>query len=141
MSVEEINKESIRRCTEEVFNKGNLSVIPEVIHPDFVAFGSDGPMYRGLEAFKQMAESSFKAFPDMHYKIEDMFAEGDRLAVRYTYTGTFKGEWMGIPPTGKKYNITTAYLCKMKDGKQLEVWGYTDLFTFFRQLGISPPGQ
>jgi len=140
MSVEEVNKESIRRCTEEVFNKGNLSVIPEVFHPDFVAFGSGGPAYR-LEALKQGVELALKAFPDQHYTIEDMFAEGDKVAVRYTYTATFKGEWMGIKPTGKKCSITTAYLCKMKDGKQFEVWGYMDSLTYHRQLGIPIPSQ
>jgi steroid delta-isomerase-like uncharacterized protein len=141
MSIEEINKESIRRCTEEVFNKGNLSAIPEVFSPEFVEYSPGGQILKGLENLKQMVEMSRNAFPDMHYEIEDMFAEGDKLAVRYTFTGTFKGEIMGMSPTGKKFKISSAYLCHMKDGKQLEVWGYIDMLTWYQQLGISPPGQ
>ena len=141
MSVEETNKESIRRCTEEVFNKGNLSVIPEVLAFEFIEHTPDGQVIQGLESVKSMAEMSLRAFPDMHYTIEDLFAEGDKVAVRYTYTGTFKGEMMGMAPTGKSFSISVTYLCHMVDGKQKEVWAYTDMPTWYKQLGITPPGQ
>jgi steroid delta-isomerase-like uncharacterized protein len=139
MSVEEINKESIRRCTEEVFNKGNLSVIPEVFASEFIDHTPDGQVFQGLENLKRVTEMSLRAFPDMHYTIEDLFAEGDKVAVRYTYTGTSKGEMMGMAPTGKSFNISVTYLCHMEDGKQKEVWGYIDMLTWYKQLGVTPP--
>jgi len=133
MSVEEENKESIRRLTEEVCNNKNFSLLPEVVAEDFRSYGSEGEGMKGLDDFRLGIEMTFKAFPDFRYEIEDMFAVDDKLAVRYRLTGTHKGEWMGIPPTGKKFNTTSIYLCRMENGKQVEAWGCTDYLTFLNR--------
>ncbi len=82
-----------------------------------------------------------KAFPDLHMEIDDMIAEGDKMAVRYTYTGTFKGDFMGIPPTGKKFNMPHAMFYRFKDGKQAEVAMFLDMLSWYRQLGVPIPQQ
>jgi predicted ester cyclase len=96
MSTEQ-NKETIRRHVEEIFNKGKLAVADEIISPDYVYHGPIGE-YKGLDGFKQMVTMVLKIFPDIHYTIDDMVAEGDKIAIRYTMTGTFQGEFMGGYP-------------------------------------------
>lgn len=137
MSAEE-NKAIMRRITEEVFNKGNLAVVDECTAADYV-FRSGGQEYKGLEGVKQMITSMRTAFPDFHVTIEDMVAEGDKVAHRYTWRGTHKGEFMGIAPTGKQVTITAAGFTRFAGGKQVEAWTYGDSSTIYQQLGVSPP--
>ena len=139
MSVEE-NKELIRnKHVEEVFHKGNLAVIDEIIHPEYVYHGPLGE-FKGPEGFRQIALQAQTAFPDIHYDIIDMFGEGDKLAVRYRMRATFKGELMGIPPTGNKLDLDQAFLYRFKDGKEIEAMPFTDMLTMFQQMGVKPPG-
>ena len=140
MSVEE-NKELIRnKHVEEVFHKGNLAVIDEIIHPEYVYHGPLGE-FKGPEGFRQIALQAQTAFPDIHYDIIDMFGEGDKLAVRYRMRATFKGELMGIPPTGNKLDLDQAFLYRFKDGKEIETMPFSDMLTMFQQMGVKPPGM
>ena len=139
MSIEK-NKATIRRHVEEVFNKGKLAVADEIISPDYIYHGPVGE-FKGPEGFKQMVTIARQAFPDIHFVIDDVVAEGDKVAVRYTLTGTFKGEFMGIAPTGKKIKETSAYFYRFKDGKEVEALPFTDMLSFYQQLGVKPPGQ
>jgi steroid delta-isomerase-like uncharacterized protein len=141
MSTEE-NKTRQRRVFEEVFNKGNLAIIPEFIAPDYVYRSPLGMEAKGPEGFKQMVTRVRTAFPDLHITIEDMVAEGDMVAIRYTMRGTFKGEYMGIAPTGKKMELPNAGFARFRGGKQVDVWPYLDSLTYYQQLGIPiPSGQ
>jgi steroid delta-isomerase-like uncharacterized protein len=136
MSVKE-NIENVRRLNDEVFNKGNLALIDELMAPDYVFHIT--PEVKGPEGVKKYIADFRTAFPDLHITIEDMVAEGDMMAIRYTMRGTFKGEMMGIAPTGKKMELPNASFARFKDGKQVEVWPYLDSLTWYQQLGISPP--
>jgi predicted ester cyclase len=137
MSVEE-NKAKYRELVEEGWNKGNLSVIDTHVHPDFV-YSSPFGEYKGQEGFKQMVTMLRTVFPDLHYTIDDMIGEGDKMAVQVTLTGTMKGAWLGSAPTGKKINVTSAYFYLFKDGKEAEAVPFSDSLVMFQQLGISPP--
>ena len=139
MSAEQ-NKAVIRRRVEEVFNKGNLAVADNIISPEYVYHGPMGE-FRGPEGFKQMVAMARKACPDIHYTIDDMVAEGNKMAVRYTATGTFTGELMGIPPTGKRFNMTQAFFYKFKGGKEVEALPLHDPNAMFQQLGIPIPAS
>ena len=105
MSAEE-NKASVRRMTEEVFNKGGMSIVPELITHDYVynsPFGEfDGAL--GFMLFTTMIRS---AFPDIHTTIDDMIAEGNKVAVRLSWRGTFTGKFGDLEPTGKPINISS----------------------------------
>ena len=79
------------------------------------------------------------AFPDMQATIEDMIAEGDKVAVRYTGTGTHKGELMGIPATGKQIAVTGIEIIRIAGGKMVERWEAFDNLSFMQQLGVIPP--
>jgi predicted ester cyclase len=138
MSTEK-NKASVRRFTEEVANKGNLSIIPEFFAPSYVAHAT--PEFKGPEGLKQYITMMRTAFPDIHQTIEHIIAEGDMVAVYYTMRGTFKGEMMGMAPTGKKLTLPNAVLSRFKDAKQVEAWMYYDSLAMFQQMGVSmPPG-
>jgi hypothetical protein len=97
--------------------------------------------FKGPEGFKQMVAMICKACPDTHYTIDDMVAEGDKVAVLYTFTGTFTGEFQGIPPTGKRAEMKQAFIYHFKDGKEVKALVLHDPNELFRELGIPiPPG-
>ena len=138
MSTEE-NKAKQRRVWEEVFNKGDLSVADELIATNYVYHGPMGMEYKGPEGFKQMVTMTRTAFPDLHVTIDDMVAEGDKVVSRYTMTGTHKGEYMGIAPTGKQVTMTAANFYRFEGGKEVEDLPYSDSLALYQQLGVSPP--
>ena len=140
MGVEE-NKARQRRVWEEVFNKGNLDIIPEFFAPDYSFRSPLGIEAKGPDGFKQMVAMMRTALPDFHCTVEDMFGEGDKVACRVTVTGTFKGEMMGILPTGKKATIQAILITRWADGKEIEAWESLDTVAFYQQLGIPIPGQ
>jgi steroid delta-isomerase-like uncharacterized protein len=136
MPVEE-NKANVRRMNDEVFNKGKLELVDELVVPEFVFHSS--PETKGSEALKQYIATFRTAFPDLHITIADMVAEGDMVAIQYVMRGTFKGEMSGIDPTGKQMELPHAGFARFKDGKQVEVWPYLDSLTLYKQLGIPIP--
>ena len=136
MGVEE-NKENIRRSIEEVYNRGDMSVVNELIAPDFVVPGESN--IKGPEGIKSFATTLRTAFPDFHMTIEEMVGEGDNVAAYLTWTGTHKGEFMGIAPTDKQIKNTGAYFYKFKDGKQIETKGISNQLSMYQQLGATPP--
>jgi steroid delta-isomerase-like uncharacterized protein len=140
MSAEQ-NKARQRRVFEEVLNKGNLAIIPEFIAPNYVVHNPLGMEAKGPEGFKQMVPMYRTAFPDLHVMIDDMFGEEDKVATRFTMTGTFKGDMMGIPPTGKKFTLTGIIITRWVGGKEVEAWEAFDVLAWYRQLGVPiPPG-
>jgi len=140
MSVEE-NKENIRRHVDEIWHKGNMEVIPELIAPNYVLRNPEGDDLTGTDGFKQMATNQRTAFPDIHFTIDHMIGEGDYVAVQYTSTGTFTGKSGEIEPTGKKFSYQVVIIYRFENGKQAEVWGYRDNLSLYRQLGIPIPSQ
>lgn len=137
MSVEEENKAKQRLVWEEVFNKRNLAIAPEIWATDFVDHTPLGD-FKGGEGAKH-TNMLFTAFPDLHVTIDDMFAEDDKVVSRVTVTGTFKGEYYGIAPTGKKLTMRVILITQWVDGKEVEAWAAYDMLAFYRQLDITPP--
>jgi steroid delta-isomerase-like uncharacterized protein len=142
MSVEQ-NKALARQLAEEVLNKGNMSRADEIIAPNFVEHEELPPgIPPGREAPKMMFTMLRSAFPDFKATIDDMIAEGDKVVIRQTWTGTQKGEFMGMPPTGKSISIGVIDIIRIADGKFVEHWGVMDQMAMMQQLGAIPaPGQ
>ena len=139
MSIEE-NKAIVSRATEEIFNKDNLAVVDELYATNFVSHGSDIPgVTPDREGYKQFVTMSRTALPDFHTTIEDMIAEGDKVVQRFTARGTHKGEFMGIPPTGKQVTITGIAIDRIAGGKIVENWVNMDMLGMMVQLGVVPP--
>lgn len=135
MSAEE-NKALVRRFYEEFFNKGNLAVADELVVTDYVFHRATGPDINGPEGYKQLVSAVLNAFPDFHVTIEDIVAEGDKVVTRYTLSGTHKGEFRDIPPTGKKWTVWGICIECIVGGKIVETWERYDTLGFMQQLGV-----
>jgi len=137
MSVEE-NKALIRRFTEEFRNRGNLAVADELLAPDYVLHAGLGPDIRGPEGCKQDIIAVRSAFPDFHVTIDEMVAEGDKVAYRWTMRGTHRGEFTGITPTGKQVTGWGMSIDRIVGGRIVETWNRYDTLGFMQQLGVIP---
>jgi len=139
MSTEQ-NKALVRRYWEDVWNKGNLALLDELIATDFDGHPLPGePDFgRGPAGQKQLVEMYRTAFPDLRMTIEDMTAEGDRVVVRWIARGTQTGEMMGIPATGKPTTVTGMFLNRLAADKIAEGWGNFDALGMMQQLGVIP---
>src|SRR3990172_6820249 len=134
------NKTVSRRFLEEVWNKGNLAVLNEIITRDHV---NSGPgtlpgLPNGPEGSKQLVTVYRNAFPDVHFTIDDQIAEGDKVVTRWTAHGTHQGELVGIPATGKSSTVTGISVDRLVNGKIAESWGIFDQFGMMQQLGVIP---
>src|SRR5438067_1187697 len=92
----EANKTLVRQAIDEMFNQGNPAAVDKYVAADFVEHQTMPGLPPGREGLKQMITMMRRAFPDLKFTIEDVIAEGDKVAVRSTVTGTHKGDWMGI---------------------------------------------
>ena len=128
----EENKEIVRR-TIEVINTQDLSSIEDMVASDFV---DHTRQVQGLENLKQFLSMIFKGFSDWHINIEDIIAEGDKVWIRITVTGTHTGYWMGIVPTGKKFTEYQVWIYRVVHGKVVEGWDVNDDLDFYKQLGV-----
>ncbi len=124
VNMQEQNKALVRRANDEILNKGNLDFVDEVIATDYTLHGSTE---RGPEVIKKFAAALRTAFPDLHVSIEPIVAEGSMVAWQRTHIGTHKGEFMGVPATGKKITWRTMVITRIVDGKAVEEWGIGDL--------------
>ena len=141
MSAEQ-NAELFRRFVEEVFNRGNMSALDEVMAPDFVEHEELPPgIAPGREGVTQFFGMLLSAFPDFKFTIDDVIAQGDKVVVRSTWTGTQQGEFLGIPPTGKGVSFGVIDIVRFAGGKVVEHWGQMDSMRMMQQLGVvdGPP--
>jgi steroid delta-isomerase-like uncharacterized protein len=136
MSTEE-NKALVRRWYEE-WNKHSLAGIAEDCVPDYAIHGAPPGTPPGLAGMKQWCIAIWTAFPDAHLVVEDLIAEGNKVASRSTTRGTHQGDFMGIPPTGKQISVTGIGIDRIEDGKFVESWGNFDALGLLQQLGVIP---
>ena len=137
MNIEE-NIAVVRRIVEEAFNKGNLSVIPELMAPHYIYHGAAGMKIEGIEGMERLVMRLRTALPDLHVTIEDIFGWEDKVAARLTYRGTHEGEWVNIHPTGKEIAATEIMIVHWQGGKEVESWGVFDRYGAMQQLGVIP---
>ena len=135
----EKNKALARLFYEEVFNKGSVAAIDELVAPGFVIHTPMPGMGQGIEDLKQMLAMFISAFPDLQVTVDEVVAEGDSVAVRHTMQGTHQGDLMGIPPTGKHFSNRGIDLIHISRGKATAVWHFEEEISFYEQLGIALP--
>jgi steroid delta-isomerase-like uncharacterized protein len=124
-----------------VFNQGDFTAFFELFTPDFV-FHQTSMTIQGLDAFKQLHSMYLTAFLDFQFTVEDLVAEGDKVAIRNTTQGTHQGEFMDIPPTGKHWTVAETAISRIVGGKIAEHWTNPDLLGLLQQLGVvSLPGR
>ena len=138
----EENKMVIINFMEEVFNKRNTDAIDDFVGARFTDHSLPPGFGTGRDAMKQMLGMYINAFPDLQVEPLTLMTEGNLIALRVRARGTHQGEFMGIPPTGKKVDFQEMHMARLRDGKIVEHWGIEDSMTMFTQLGlITPPGQ
>lgn len=128
------------RFYSEVFNQGKFEVIDELLADDFVEHEQLPDMPTDKEAPRVFIGAMREAFPDVHVTVEDMVVEDNTVAVRSRMSGTHKGEFMGIPPTGNKFDIQAMDVIRYRNGKVTAHWGVTDSMTMMQQLGVIDAG-
>jgi steroid delta-isomerase-like uncharacterized protein len=137
----EANKAVIRRQTEEIWNQGDLSVVDEIYATDYVRHDPEGSGISNSEGLKQLITTYRTAFPDIHFTLDDLVAEGDLVAGRWTSTGTQTGDLMldpMIPATGIQGTSTGISIYRVVNGKIVEEWAELDSLGMMEQLGVMP---
>lgn len=137
MSAEE-NKVVVRRFWG-VWEEGNIGLVDELLAPDYVNHSPGMPdQPTGPEGVKAVVSMFRRGMPDLRVVIEDMIADGDKVAVRYTLEGTHAGELFGVPPTGLRLSIERITVERVSEGRIREHWRVTDTLDMMQQLGAIP---
>ena len=133
----DINKALVRRNFEEGLNRRNFSTFDQLIAPDFVHHSFPASQ-KGPDGYKQILAVFTSAFPDLRVTLEDIVAEGDRVMTRGYFTGTHKGAFFGVPPTGKTVRVSYMDVWRLADGRIAENWVQLDMMALAQQLGCAP---
>ncbi len=133
--VEEQNKELVKRILGEG-DKKNLEFLDEVCTSDYKMYFPSNAEPINLEEHKKLWQAFIDAFPDLAHRIDEFIAEGDMVSTREILSGTHKGEFQGIPPTGKKFEFSAICIWRFSDGKLAEYWSDGDILGLMQQLGM-----
>src|SRR5262249_38723857 len=139
----EAEKDIIKRFVEELWNARRLGVADQIFSEDCVTHQlrsglSAEPAQRGPQAMKEHVSGWLMSFPDLRFTIEQMIAEGDRVVSQLVMEGTHQGTWMGISPTGKRFQIRMIVIHRIANGKIAEDWVLVESLGLFQQLGAVP---
>jgi steroid delta-isomerase-like uncharacterized protein len=137
----EDNRAVARRFGEAVWGRGDMEAADAVLAEDFVEHNPAPGQGPGREGHKQVLEQWRAAFPDLTLTNEDVVAEGDKVALRWTARGTHKGPLMGLPPTDHEVTLTGIDILRIADGRIVERWGEFNGLEMLQQLGVLPPVQ
>ena len=135
--IEEENKKIASRIIEEMWNKGDMTVVDELFATDFVLHAPGGKEIKGLEGQKQRVTNVRSLFPDIHMTIDDMIVEGDKVVSLITWRGTHS-------KFGKQVTVTGIVIQRFEGGKIVEAWTRSDYLSMYTQLGftlVPPKGQ
>lgn len=130
----ETNKQLARAFFEEIWNQGDESAIDRYIPLD--AAGNDPDFGSGREGFKAQWRKWRAAFPDLHFEIVDLVAEGNKVLTRWVLTGTHQGEFLGIPATGRQVKVAGMSLDRVENGQVVEGFDGWDALGLRQQLGV-----
>lgn len=132
------NKNLVREFVEQVFNQGNLDATDWYFAKDVVDYSPLPGQAPGLEGLKASFGAFLRAFPDARASIEDLVAEGDRVALRFAYRGTHLGEFLGMRPSGKRFSVTGIAMFRVREGRIAEHWVELDQLGLLQQIGSMP---
>ncbi len=135
----EQNKAVVDRFVRQVFVEGRREAVDELVAEDFVPH-TWGQMAEGREGLRQAMERVARGVADARMTVEDVIAEGDRVAVRLTSQARQVGELMGMPPSGREYRIEEIHIFRLRDGQIVEHWHQADFLGMMKQLGAMPGG-
>jgi steroid delta-isomerase-like uncharacterized protein len=133
----ETNKALARRIFEEVLNERNLDLIDELAVADYLEHNPLPGQRTGIDGIRDRYTMVLGAF-DPQFTVEDVIAEGDKVVLRWTQSGTHVGEFPGMPPTGRSYRTSGIEIWRVENGKLAEHWDVVDVFGQLIQLGLLP---
>jgi steroid delta-isomerase-like uncharacterized protein len=133
----ETNKDLVRRY-QEAYNTNNLDALDTLVAADIATPNMLPGFPPGLEGLKQLHQLTVDAWPDQYVNIEDLIAEGDRVAARVTVSATPQKEAFGVRPTGKSFKVSGMYVVRIANGKIVEHFGVEDAIGIMQQMGLMP---
>jgi steroid delta-isomerase-like uncharacterized protein len=143
MTSSKISPKENKQLVEELFDAYNEHDLDKFVdlHAEDAFIHGAGEDFDGIERVRSFARGQFESFPDGTYRIEDLFAEDDRVAVRTTFTGTHEQPFFGVEPTGKEITVTETAIYRIVDDEVTEMWLEADLWGMFRQVGVVDPPE
>jgi steroid delta-isomerase-like uncharacterized protein len=133
------NSAVVRNFVEETINQGRIDSAERFVWEDVVEqvpFPGQGP---GVEGLKDVLRGMRAGFPDIHFAIEEQIAEGDKVLSRFEWTGTHRGEFLGVPATGRPVKVWGMVVDRLVDGRIKETRIIMDALGLMMQLGAIPP--
>ena len=142
-TAEELSNKATFKRFHEAANTGDFEhlakTIDEIVAPDAVIRTPLPIDATGAELLKQVWAMLLGVYPDIHLTVEDVIAEGDKVVARNTVTGTHRGEFMGVGPTGKSVTYNEVFIFRFADGRVVETWGVVDVYAQMKQIGVLGP--
>ncbi|SHH76942.1 conserved hypothetical protein, steroid delta-isomerase-related [Chryseolinea serpens] len=137
MSEKDKNKQIVQTYFDEVWNKGNVDALDELLSTEYINHTPSTPNPpKGAVGLKPIVRAIRKGFPDLHYEIKEIIATNDRVVARVVMTGTQSDTLFGIPPTGKRIEVNQINIEKIENGRIVEHWRVTDELAMMQQLGV-----
>jgi steroid delta-isomerase-like uncharacterized protein len=134
MTIQEERKTMMRRALEDK----DLALIEKNIGQNYVLHLADGTEMVGADQYIKFVNALVAAMPDIRYKVEDIVADGDIIAIRASFTGTNTGPLRGMPPTGRKVSMREAFFFRWEGDKVVEEWSFINYMALMQQLGLAP---
>jgi predicted ester cyclase len=131
--------EIARWVVEDVWNRGDFHLASQLVMPSLVLHFRGRSILMTFDAATQTVRNWREAFPDFHFRLEDMIVDGNRVALRIPFTGTHQGKFMGLEPTGKKIDVSETLILRIEDHKLAEMWEDYDEYGLRLQLGLVKP--
>jgi steroid delta-isomerase-like uncharacterized protein len=142
-TAEELSNKATFQRFHEAANTGDVEhlakTIDEIVASDAVIRTPLPIDATGAELLKQVWAMLLRVYPDIHLTVEDVIAEGDKVVARNTVTGTHRGEFMGVGPTGKSVTYNEIFIFRFADGRVVETWGVVDVYAQMKQIGVINP--
>lgn len=135
------NKSVIRTFVEQVLNQGRFEQLDTLVLEDFVELDPLPGQSQGRAGLREVVRQMREAFPDMHWVVEEMVGEGDKVCTRFTWTGTQRAPFLGVPATGKRVSVKGVVIDRLNGGKMADSRILMDTLGLMQQLGVLPaPG-
>ncbi len=131
------NKELVSRLVTDVWNEGRIGELDDLLAPDFVGRGF-GPKDLDRDGYEEFVIEHRDIFPDLEFVLDDVIGEGDRVAVRWTRSGSQEKSVMGVEPTGNRIAVSGMTIYRITDGRIAEAWNVRDTVAMLKQLGLVP---
>jgi steroid delta-isomerase-like uncharacterized protein len=132
------NKEAIRAFIEEVINRGRFERMNDLVKEDFIELAPFPGQQQGREGLRAVLMQMKSAFPDIHWVVLEMISEGDKVVTRFTWSGTHRDTFLGIPATGRSVEVKGTVIDRLEAGKMADSRILMDTLGLMQQLGVLP---